>query len=145
MSRNLAPDTLRALRNLAVAGCASPADLDKLDQEVRHKPLLQRLCAMHYIAETDQERNQPTRYELTGKGRNLLAAMFVRSPVRGKRGERDEEPKATGYSGHDLQRMGATRPNALDASRLPSRYGNRLEWPDGRTTDLQGNPFSRNQ
>ncbi len=38
-----------------------------------------------------------------------------------------------------------TRPGAQHAQTLPSRIGNRLRYPDGRVTDLAGNPITRSE
>jgi hypothetical protein len=46
-----------------------------------------------------------------------------------------------GYSGAELKPY-AGRPDTAQALSLPSRSGNRLRYPDGRTTDLAGNLLS---
>lgn len=44
------------------------------------------------------------------------------------------------YDGAELRAH--VRPGALAAYSLPSRVNNRLHFPDGRTTDMQGNPIT---
>jgi hypothetical protein len=45
-----------------------------------------------------------------------------------------------GYDGTELKPY-VGRPDATDALILPSRTGNRLRYPDGRVTDMAGNPL----
>ena len=47
----------------------------------------------------------------------------------------------SGYSGAELKPY-AGRPDTAQALSLPSRSGNRLRYPDGRITDLAGNPIN---
>ena len=47
----------------------------------------------------------------------------------------------SGYSGAELKPY-AGRPDTAQAQSLPSRSGNRLRYPDGRITDLAGNPIN---
>ena len=44
------------------------------------------------------------------------------------------------YVGAELQPY-AGRPGTAQALMLPSRFGSRLRYPDGRVTDLAGNPL----
>ena len=44
------------------------------------------------------------------------------------------------YAGAELKPY-IGRPDAMTALALPSRTGNRLHHPDGRITDLAGNPI----
>lgn len=37
------------------------------------------------------------------------------------------------------------RPRSLDHSQCPSRMGNELHYPDGRVTDLDGNPINHQE
>ena len=47
----------------------------------------------------------------------------------------------SGYSGAELKPY-TGRPDTAQALVLPSRTGNRLRYPDGRVTDLAGNPIN---
>ena len=49
-------------------------------------------------------------------------------------------PPRWNYDGAELKPY-AGRPGATDTQCLPSRVNNRLRYPDGRVTDLAGNPL----
>ena len=48
------------------------------------------------------------------------------------------------YTGAELKPY-TGRPQAMTALALPSRTGNQLRHPDGRVTDLSGNPIDENR
>lgn len=74
------------------------------------------------------------RYSITPRGRAKLQGLSLRR-LSSDAMKLEAARRANSYLGDDV-RTPSNRPGAMDAYALPSRIGNRLRWPDGRTTSL---------
>ena len=104
------------------------------------------LRAQRFIA-FDETTKEPT-YILASKGRAKLASPYdvgerkrgveprIHGAFRIKPTAAPHVKRATDY--HPTEFTPSTRPGAMVAFGLPSRWGDQLRWPDGRCTQMDG-------
>ena len=151
--RDMSETNLQILRNLHVHGPQTPGDL------ARVMPTQQRsgiTIALHVLAKPgyvmqDKTTKEPT-WHITGTGRQRLAPVNDGLALVPKR-EKATSARRYLVEQHRLQARqrlveqgtyhpepftDSARQGATDHEALPSRYGQRLHWRDGRITDLAG-------
>ena len=137
--------TLSVLRHIAVHGPQSKTDIEKFLKELTNaRSTISNLHYLGYLA-ADKSVN-PHTYALTNKARTRLASPDLPRAVGtgGGRKPRSTPLQAMTFTVHDDEyRCGdlnaSPRPGAMRAFSLPSRFGDRLHYRDGRVTDMAGN------
>lgn len=164
-------ETFAILRHIEVHGPRSRDELVKgLRQATADLgKRLNNLTSMGYVAR--DETTRPVSFTLTHRARAKLASPEVARPsapikepvepkprkkrntsdwgelqslaqqrIRAMGVNRGQQTKAPPYRGTEM--APSLRPHAMDFTLLPSRFGDRLHYRDGRVTDMAGNPLS---
>lgn len=138
------PLTIDVLRHLQVHGISSRSQVEAVLGKKLPGHTLSNLVMLGYAA-VNREQHDP-RYYITGRGQEKLRNPNAPRPRPDRL--RPHPPYATARDhlvvGRDYiprELVPSHRPGANTAASLPSRVGDRLYWPDGRTTDLSSNPL----
>lgn len=148
-------ETLDVLRHIAVHGSRTRAEVIKAFPKAG--AAVTNLATLGYIA--GDGLCTPQNFIVTKKGKervanpnpprastqrraDLLAPQLralppMRTPAQAKKRARDDY-RSWDYVPTEYEP--STRPGAMVAFTRPSRVGSRLYWPDGRVTDIDGNP-----
>lgn len=156
-------DTMDVLKHVAVHGTRTRAEVAKA---FPHMPgagkAVDNLAMLGYLV--DNGMTTPKTFILSRKAKEKLAQPFKPAKLRTAREKADEalqmhvrqyvrpvrpasvphprstawHPKPWHYRPTEFEP--SSRAGAMNAFELPSRFGDRLRWPDGRITDLDGNP-----
>jgi hypothetical protein len=142
--------TFELLRHVAVHGGRTRAEVIKaFPGAAKVETALTNLAYLGYVAA--DHTTTPVQYTVTGKGRKKLmltsAAMaprrdpaLMKADVFPATLKKRHRPKEGDYQATEYEP--STRPGAMVAAGLPSRFGDTLRFPGGRVTDLAGNPIT---
>lgn len=136
-ARRLSAESVAALRHIQVHGACTAGEMMKAGHA---RVTLNSVAACGYVAPDRTQKE--VRLVLTRKARGLLDGPIVLRAAHPKRIAAGKERAALEASVITGPLMNdGLRPGCMVAFALPSRWGNTLRYPDGRVTDMAGNPF----